>query len=253
MALYLPEKGTTEANKQRAESSLILQAARYQAKCEARIGMDQDIPLPHLDRSDHHLEYVPMLEPFRNTGIRPYQTGNQQQKLVSSLLELCTVFWDQLQTEANRGIAMDFPTRRLEHACIPIIQNRAEAVHFVFRRRSSFKKFKFEYWCPDIYANGSNKISFFTSFTSSAMSSVCLQSRGAWKKIMLPPLQSYPILCCILSSPLIDPNCALIFKALATIYALPLRAQVKRASRGVDLKIQAGKVELKEEEKRLTA
>ncbi|KAF5932567.1 hypothetical protein HYC85_028738 [Camellia sinensis] len=31
------------------------------------------------------------------------------------------------------------------------------------------------------------------------------------KKIMLPPLQSYPFLCCILSSPPTDPNCALIF------------------------------------------
>ena len=52
-ALYLPEKGTTEANRKKEESSHILQATRYQAKCEARTGMDQDIPLPHLDISDH--------------------------------------------------------------------------------------------------------------------------------------------------------------------------------------------------------
>ncbi|GMP88786.1 hypothetical protein CsSME_00040639 [Camellia sinensis var. sinensis] len=38
---------------QNAESSLILQVARYQAKCEARTGMEQDIPFPHLDRSNH--------------------------------------------------------------------------------------------------------------------------------------------------------------------------------------------------------
>lgn len=31
------------------------------------------------------------------------------------------------------------------------------------------------------------------------------------QKIVLPPLQSYPFLCCILSSPPTDPNCVLIF------------------------------------------
>ena len=46
-------KGTTEADRKRAENSHILQATRYQAKCEARTGMGQDIPLPYLDRSDH--------------------------------------------------------------------------------------------------------------------------------------------------------------------------------------------------------
>ncbi|GMP24382.1 hypothetical protein CsSME_00001663 [Camellia sinensis var. sinensis] len=52
-ALYLPEKGTIEANNKRPKSSLILQAARYQAKCEAQTGMEQDISFPYLDRSDH--------------------------------------------------------------------------------------------------------------------------------------------------------------------------------------------------------
>ena len=52
-APYSPEKGTTEADHKRAESSHILQAMRHQATCEARIGMGQDIPFPHLGRSDH--------------------------------------------------------------------------------------------------------------------------------------------------------------------------------------------------------
>ncbi|GMQ05329.1 hypothetical protein CsSME_00050398 [Camellia sinensis var. sinensis] len=46
-ALSLPEKGTAETVNKGAESFLILQATRYQAKCEARIGMDQDTLLPH--------------------------------------------------------------------------------------------------------------------------------------------------------------------------------------------------------------
>ena len=49
----LAGKGTTEADRKRAKSAHILQATRYQAKSEARIGMGQDIPLPHLDRSNH--------------------------------------------------------------------------------------------------------------------------------------------------------------------------------------------------------
>ncbi|KAI8028291.1 hypothetical protein LOK49_LG02G02637, partial [Camellia lanceoleosa] len=36
-----------------AESSHILQEARYRAKCEARTGMGPNIPLPYLDRSNH--------------------------------------------------------------------------------------------------------------------------------------------------------------------------------------------------------
>ena len=44
-APYSPEKGTTEVDHKTVEGSLILQATRYRAKCEARTGMGQDIPL----------------------------------------------------------------------------------------------------------------------------------------------------------------------------------------------------------------
>ena len=47
------QKGHNWSQQQNAESSLILRATRYQAKCEARTGMGQDISLHHLDRSDH--------------------------------------------------------------------------------------------------------------------------------------------------------------------------------------------------------
>ena len=43
-------KGKTKANRKGLKALNILRAARYQAKCEAQNGMDQDIPLPHLDR-----------------------------------------------------------------------------------------------------------------------------------------------------------------------------------------------------------
>ncbi|KAF5944001.1 hypothetical protein HYC85_018078 [Camellia sinensis] len=49
------------------------------------------------------------------------KTGQQLSGALYSVLR-------PIATEANRGIAMDFPTRRLEHACIPIIRNRAEAL-----------------------------------------------------------------------------------------------------------------------------
>ena len=49
-------KGTVSARKEhnkRAESSHILQATKYQAKCEARTRRWQDILLHHLDKSYH--------------------------------------------------------------------------------------------------------------------------------------------------------------------------------------------------------
>ncbi|KAF5932552.1 hypothetical protein HYC85_028723 [Camellia sinensis] len=83
---------------------------------------------------------------------------------------------------------------------------------------------------PQIDANGSNKISFFTSSTSSycvlGLSSIMesmeilldlesddcfLLNPVSMEKIMLPPLQYFPFFCCILSLPPTNPNCALIF------------------------------------------
>ncbi|GMP35514.1 hypothetical protein CsSME_00007916 [Camellia sinensis var. sinensis] len=46
-APYSPEKRTAEANSKRSKALNILQATRYQAKCEARIRVGQVTPLPY--------------------------------------------------------------------------------------------------------------------------------------------------------------------------------------------------------------
>ncbi|GMP24308.1 hypothetical protein CsSME_00001618 [Camellia sinensis var. sinensis] len=46
-APYSPEKRTAEANNKGPKALNILQAMRYQAKCEARIRVDQVTLLPH--------------------------------------------------------------------------------------------------------------------------------------------------------------------------------------------------------------